>query len=61
MKTMEELGIVLKNKEYKICFNTEKKESIINFPKEEWHKVAKILHEFLKSQGVESVLTITEQ
>ena len=61
MKTMEENGFVLKNIEYKFVVNVGRKKSVINFPDEQWHDVAKIIHELLISKGIDSTLTITEK
>ena len=60
MKTMEEDGFVLKNIEYKFVVNVGGKKRVINFPDEQWHDVAKIIHELLISKGIDSTLTITD-
>jgi hypothetical protein len=60
MNTMEEDGFVLKNIEYKFVVNVGGKKSVINFPDEQWHDVAKIINELLISKGIDSTLTITD-
>jgi|688.fasta_scaffold618543_1 hypothetical protein len=43
---------------WKIVFKSDGKESLIDFPNEDWHIIAKVLHEILLSHGVKSVLTV---
>ena len=57
---MEEDGFVLKNIEYKFVFQVHGKKSVINFPDEQWHDIAKIINELLISKGIDSTLTITD-
>jgi hypothetical protein len=54
MKTMKKF----EEPNWKIMFPYGDKTSYINFPHEDWHTIAKILHEIFIANGIKSELTI---